>query len=660
MKKVYTLFLGVLLMSTSLKLKAQYAQLTNLPTLYITTKDSVTIPDTETWIDGTLNVATGSYDSGYYSGDIEIRGRGNSTWNFPKKPYRIKLAEKYHLLGMPAQEKNWVLLANYADKTLMRNAIAFETSRFFGFDFTVSYRMADVVLNGDYIGTYTVTDQVEAAPDRVNVEEMEEGDTTYPNVTGGYFIETGGATQSDDVHYLTKRGMNMAVKDPDDDDIQPQQVKYIDGAVQKFEDALYSGNFKDPKTGYRKFGDIKTLTDWFLLNDICANSDMCWSMYMYKHRSDQHLYVGPMWDYDIAFNNDNRCGDENYKHMQDFAHPEAGSAVWMQRLVQDEKFYQEVKNRWFQVKQQGLVARLQYVTDSLAGLLKQSQKLNFQRWPILNKIVYLELAARGSFANEVKFLKGFITTHSNWIDSEYVGVDTTQLFTIRNDYAGNYWDVADSSQMASAAIISYPRQNGKLSQQWKFKNLNNGYYKIFNNNSKYVVTTGTNKSLNATLYQTPGSTATDQQWRVINIGDGRYGMINRYTGNAADVSTNQPNVKVLQWYSELYSNIRQQMILTKISKNTLKSDERSSISFTVSPNPANGSNIDIWMMLKTKSNVTVSLIDAQGLQRKATGFGLLGTGTHHLNFSISGLTPGLYTVVVEAEQNVATRSLLIQ
>ena len=293
MKTHIYVFTALLIFSVSYRSSAQtQGQVSNLPCFYITTENGAPVVSREDYLNGTLFVAGGSPDSGYYSGDIQIRGRGNGTWFAPKKPYRIKLASKYNLLGMPAKAKSWVLLANYFDKTLMRNAVAFEVSKFFGFAYTPAYRMADVYLNGDYQGTYTIADQIEQGDNRVDVEDLDDDDVTLPEISGGYLLQVGGQAQSDTPHYITSRGMNYEVKYPDDpDDINDAQKNYITGYVQDFENALYSPNFKDTATGYRKYADINSLADWYLLNEICSNGDMFWSNYMYKHR-DGKLDLG--------------------------------------------------------------------------------------------------------------------------------------------------------------------------------------------------------------------------------------------------------------------------------------------------------------------------------------------------------------------------------
>ena len=131
-------------------------RLSNLPHIYIYTKNGASITSKKTWINASLlyideNDVVTNYDA------LQIRGRGNSTWNRnpSKKPYRIKFAEAVEFLGPEyANARNWTLMANTYDKTLMRNGLTSELSEFCGMEFNVAHKYVDVTLNGEYIGTY--------------------------------------------------------------------------------------------------------------------------------------------------------------------------------------------------------------------------------------------------------------------------------------------------------------------------------------------------------------------------------------------------------------------------------------------------------------------------------------------------------------------------
>lgn len=657
-------FLLFVLFSFHNTASAQDTTLTNLPTLYITTENGAPITSEDVYVNGNLFIAGGSPDSGFYNGKLQIRGRGNSSWTFPKKPYKIKLDKKYNLLGMPAKAKTWVLLANYDDKTLMRDALAFEVSRLFGFAFTPSYRMADVVLNGDYIGTYTVTDQVEQGPDRVDVEDLDDKDTSLPKITGGYMLETGNQPLWDSIHYDTKYGMHYSIKYPDDpDDINGAQKNYITSYIQQFEDVLYSPNYKNPATGYRRYVDMPSMVNGYLLNEVCGNGDCFHSNDMYKHRDDSALYTGPMWDYDLAFDNDYRLGDTKYKYMYDWAFGPVdtkGKRVWFSRITDDAYFYQQVRQRFFEVKKAGLQQRMLYVIDSLSALLSQSQKLNFQRWPILNQYVFMNPVALGSYDKEVKYLRSFVATHTNWLNGEYTGLPQNTPLNIVSQLSGKGLQIRNEATTAGNDIVQYTL-NGNPSQRWSVTNLNNGYYTITNLNSGMVMTNNESKANNVTLQQAPyAANKPGQQWRIINTGNQVYGLVNRLSGYVADLTYESlaDNAYIQEWDNHIYDvKPNQHWIFKKTSPAIAKTDT-GSVSFTLSPNPATGGSVTVRITLLKDAVVTVLVYDARGLPMQEIQKGKLPAGVTNVTLSTGRLYSGNYTVTVQAGEEKASRVLI--
>jgi hypothetical protein len=232
-------------------------QLTNLPTLYITTEGGQPIVVKETWLNGSLNVVADDHVPGRYNGPIEIRGRGNSTWFPDKKPYRIRLprGSNLQLLGLPSNARNWVLLANFFDQTLIRNALAFELSNLLNFEYTPPYRLVDVFLNGNYVGNYTLTDHIQVENNRVQVEELNPEDTDPPVISGGYFIQEDLYAIYEAGHFQTSRVKNYEIKYPDAEDINTEQRAFVTNFLQDYENRLFSPDFLDTELGYNAVVD---------------------------------------------------------------------------------------------------------------------------------------------------------------------------------------------------------------------------------------------------------------------------------------------------------------------------------------------------------------------------------------------------------------------
>lgn len=394
-------------------------QRTNIPTFRISTENNTPVTQKETWIDGTITIESSVASEEMTQYPLEIRGRGNSTWGMEKKPYRIKLSEKKQLLGLPAKEKNWVLLANYADKTLIRNAIAFEISRYLGLEFTPSTRFVDLVLNGEFLGNYMVTDQIEVANFRVPVQKQEVTATTLPDISGGYLLEIDGFADSELVWFSTNKGVKITIKYPKDDEINQAQRNYITNYVKEAENCLFSSSFKSEEEGYRKYFDMESLINWYIAAELTGNPDACWSTYLYKKKEDDKIYVGPLWDFDIAFNNDDRLGDATQKLMLDAGHGTDLMKKWLKRFIEDEYFVNEVKKRFTAVIDRGIHDHLQSYIDSLTTHINTSQSLNFDRWKILDKKVYRELAARKTYTAEVNFVTDYVTRRVDFLKTKY-------------------------------------------------------------------------------------------------------------------------------------------------------------------------------------------------------------------------------------------------
>ena len=237
----------------------EYRQLSTSPTIYVETENNVEITSKEDYVRATLRYVD---DSGVKLYDaLGIRGRGNSTWGFEKKPYRIKFDKKQEFLGPDkAKAKSWTLLANYADKSLIRNAVAACIGEFAGRPSNASF--VDLVLNGEYLGCYQVSDQMEIREKRVDITEQEDPMTDTSDISGGYFLEVDGFAYQEPAYFVTARGVAVTIKSPDDEIIDQRQIAYIRDHMNKFENALFSDDFTDPEKGYRQYVDSLTLASW--------------------------------------------------------------------------------------------------------------------------------------------------------------------------------------------------------------------------------------------------------------------------------------------------------------------------------------------------------------------------------------------------------------
>ena len=179
----------------------------------------------------------------------------------------------------------------------------------------------------------------------------------------------------------------------------------------KAEGALFPNNFMDPAQGWRSFFDSKTWVDYYIINEFSGNSDAWWSTNMYKHRNDSLLYFGPVWDFDIAFNNDLRLGDATRKLMASDAHD---PRQWIQQFMLDPGFTTDVKTRW-NAKKTELKALTSYV-DQLAAKINLSQQANFMRWDIHTQSLGHGGVPPSSYAAGITQLKSYLDARYNYLE----------------------------------------------------------------------------------------------------------------------------------------------------------------------------------------------------------------------------------------------------
>ena len=394
---------------------SQFYQITNLPTVVINTKGAQEVTSKEEELSSVVYIVSEEGKKLLATEKTGVRGRGNASWNFPKKPYRLKFDEKQQLLDAPAKAKKWTLINNYGDKTLMRNILAFELSRRFGLAYTPYCHPVDVVLNGEYRGCYQLCDQIEVNKNRVNITEMEPEDVALPELSGGYLIEVDAYASTEASHFYSTLGTPVTIKSPDDEDIVNAQTRYITDYFNRMENAVFARNFADPETGYRRFLDLDSFLKHFMVGEMSGNTDTYWSVYMTKDRESDKFFTVPVWDFDIAFDNDQRTYPIATHTDYIFASKGSVASEAMRRMVnrivkEDDGARQRLLELWSEARNtKGIdeTSLLEYV-DKTVELLNESQKLNFLRWNILSERVHENPQASGSYEGEVAIVKNFI------------------------------------------------------------------------------------------------------------------------------------------------------------------------------------------------------------------------------------------------------------
>lgn len=333
---------------------------TGLPVVFLNTEGGAAIKSKVDWTPATLRLEGEQYP-------CSVRGRGNTTWEWPKKPYAIKLEKKASLFGMPAH-KRWVLLANFMDRTLMRNIVSMKVASLTSLAWTPSSECVELVLNGEHQGTYLLIEQVRVDNDRVNIDEDEgfllELDFHYDNEI--QWIEPLGrcAQRSD--------GIPFGIKYPDSEDISPDRVREIRNYVSEVSAAVYGPGFADPEAGYARYLDVDSFIDYWIVFEVMGNHELGnpGSVFMHKDKGGR-LTAGPCWDFD--------WGVLSYRTS-----PAArtglinAGAIWYAQLFKDPAFRSRLKARYLELLP--ALKRIPAFMEETEKRLARSAELNFAMW----------------------------------------------------------------------------------------------------------------------------------------------------------------------------------------------------------------------------------------------------------------------------------------
>lgn len=287
-----------------------YAVAANLPKLEINVNQPIDTIGKEEWVVASFNLTLGTkqFDSGNYSGIGSIKGRGNTSWGQPKKPYSIKLESKASLLDIP-RTKKYAIVPSYSDQSMMRNFITYKAGLMLdGIEYTPKCEFVEVYLNGSYNGIYILVERVDIESTKVDIQEA-----TAEDLTGGYLIEKDVANKIDfgsdlwfDCPYWANQDQDYFVlKTPESDDptLAQQMRNYLANHMQQLHNSIMnlSGD------SYMRYVDVDSWIDFIIMQEITKNIDgnLKTSCYMYKQSGDDHIYMTALWDFDLAYGNAN-------------------------------------------------------------------------------------------------------------------------------------------------------------------------------------------------------------------------------------------------------------------------------------------------------------------------------------------------------------------
>jgi hypothetical protein len=477
----------------------------NLPILTINTSGTP-ITSKTTDVSGSVTITSPDGQSTYLNDTATFHVHGNTTAVMPKLPYHMKLTDSIDLLGAMGlqcpyvtssgkatcdKSKSYILLANYDDKTLLRdwsasalaNAIPYggdylsETpipSTYSGTIPTPSGTSAlmpwashslfvELYLNSVYEGNYQLIEEVKVDSHRVNINELSETDTSPAQVTGGYLMEID-EHQDEAYVFHTPVGIPIGLIDPDfsPDPEVSEQTSYITSYVDAAENSLFSSNYTDSSLGWRAYFDEASAVNFYIVNDVMGNADggsFYSSDYLYKDQNNPFLYMGPVWDFDVS------SGNINYQPIVNPTVPWMQTkAPWYARWFTDPGFKADVVKQWNTLQSNGVFADWLASIPKEAAALEQSQANNFSRWPMLGLEVWPNPEAAGSYDGEVTYLVDWLNLRIAYLDSVFnnKAQTTTTLVIPSGSFNANtpvtltaYVTGSETSLAGSVSFLSY-------------------------------------------------------------------------------------------------------------------------------------------------------------------------------------------------------------
>ena len=364
--------------------------------------------------DGARNFITDANTDEFldYSGTIGIKTRGSSSQALPKKPYGFDTLEddgiedkNVKLLGMP-KENDWLLNSFAFDDSMMRDYISYEMARQMG-QYATNLKYCEVVLNGDYIGLYALSEKIKRDGDRVDIAKLSDDENSLPEITGGYIIKSD-RSSAEDPEAWYNNGAGYIHEKPNSDDITSTQSSYIEEVFRSLDNNATNSNIT---TGYPSIIDVPSFLDYMLVAEIASNVDAyALSTYYHKDRGGK-LRAGPVWDYNLTYGNDlfDFFGinyDRSYTNVWQFQFSNTGSYIWRD-LFNNSAFKCYLSKRFNEVTQTGEALNLEYISsliDSTTALISEALVRENERWNTID-----------NFPEEIINMKSWIQERITWM-----------------------------------------------------------------------------------------------------------------------------------------------------------------------------------------------------------------------------------------------------
>jgi len=442
---------------------------TNLPLFVINTYGGTIVNEPK--INANLRIINNGIlnqinDTAEYNGEIGIEIRGNYSASLPQKPYGFETWTNLgaeldtQLLGMPT-EHDWILMANYNDKSFLRNPLALQLFSEMN-HYASRFKLCEVIINNEYQGVYLFCEAIKRDNNRVDIAKLDSNENAGLDLTGGYIWKNDFGTGWTSAHHPIDHptfDINFAYHYPKEQNITPQQENYIEAFVNTAEATLYGVNWLDSVNGYRRYLSVNSFYDYFIVNALARNGDgFKKSVYFHKDKDPisglAKIKMGPVWDFDWAWKNLWDCytsatDGSGWTHLVNDCGPDNNSWGWYVRLLQDTTFANGLNCRYKNWRLNVLdTTKIFDWIDSNETVMQQAQLRHYQTWPTLG--LGVGAPENDSFPDtyhgEMAKFKMWIRKRVIWLDDNMFG----------NAVNCNYTSIESSTEKLQVLVFPNP------------------------------------------------------------------------------------------------------------------------------------------------------------------------------------------------------------
>ncbi|MBO5653538.1 MAG: CotH kinase family protein, partial [Clostridia bacterium] len=382
------------------------------PVIYIETEDGEEIPTNKDEVNCEVSLRSNKYEQCADALAATIRVRGNGSLTVGKKvgkyPYKIKFRSKVNPFDLgDGKAKDWVLLAHVGDQSMLRNyAARLLGDMMSGIPYSTNARLVNVYLNGEYIGVYELTEQVEVGKYRIDIDD------SRSEAENGFLVELDNYASGT---YVRINGQKFAIKS---DIYSDEQIDFVEDYLDRVDDAIYDGD----QALLSELVDMDSVVDMYIVQEFAKNIDVGWSSFFMYRDVGGKLTFAPPWDFDLSFGNDNRLHRGSYEGL--YVGP--GDDImqdhkWYNALYEHSWFRALVQNRWNQVTKTLIPATIRAVRNAANDIMEDMNK-NYEVWDILGEKQQQEPSQvynLTTYQEHVDYLIEWMENRQAWLDREF-------------------------------------------------------------------------------------------------------------------------------------------------------------------------------------------------------------------------------------------------